>query len=294
MRLVFFNRLGTRILSICSSVVATGCCLTCSTTLPPANGDPPETIVYYGYEIIHTYPHDLKAFTQGLVYANNQLYEGTGLYGASSLRKVNLETGEVLQQVALPSAYFGEGIAFFNNQLLQITWKSQTGFVYQADTLKKSGDFSYLCEGWGITHDGKQFLMSDGTTSVRFLDSKTFQETGRLYVRFGDEPVRKINELEYVDGLIYANIWQDNRIAMFNPESGYVVGWVDLSNLLTKEEARAADVLNGIAWDKEGKRIFITGKKWPKLFEIRLIEKRKAPYPGTKTTASVPSAGQGN
>ena len=274
-------RIGVRVLSLCSGIVATGCCLTCSPALPPAGHPAPETITYYGYEVVNTYPHDAGAFTQGLLFHDGFLYEGTGLHGESSIRKVDLETGEVLRQRDLSSAYFGEGIAVHNDRLIQLTWKSQVGFVYRLDDFEPLGDFSYLGEGWGLTHDGKRFIMSDGTTRLRFLDLRTFRATGQVHVRYGDRPVRNINELEFIDGLVYANIWKEDRVAMIDPDSGYVTGWVDLSGLLTPAEARSADVLNGIAWDEAGRRLFVTGKRWPKLFEIRLVEKETRPYPGS-------------
>lgn len=283
MYLGLIHRIGMRFFSLCSGLVATGCCLTCSPALPSTEQEPPETITFYGYEVIQTYPHDPKAFTQGLVYVDGFLYEGTGMYGASSIRKVVLETGEVVRKSTLSGAYFGEGITVQEGRLLQLTWKSQTGFVYDLETFEKTGDFGYLGEGWGLTHDGETLVMSDGSTKLRFLNLDTFQQEGHLYVRFGDRPVKKLNELEYVEEHLYANIWQENRIAIIDPDSGYVTGWIDLSGLLTTEEARKADVLNGIAWDARGKRLFVTGKNWPKLFEIRLVEKRTEPYPISKT-----------
>jgi len=257
--------------------------LTCAPVLPPSEYPPPDKITFYGYEVVHAYPHDPAAFTQGLVYADGFLYEGTGMHGASSIRKVTLETGEVLQKHSLAPAYFGEGITLHGGRLIQLTWKSQTGFIYDLETFQKTGDFAYLGEGWGLTHDGKKLIMSDGSAKVRLLDSDTFQQAGMLYIRFGDTPVKSINELEYVEGKLYANIWREDHIAVIDPDSGYVTGWIDLSGLLTTEEARKADVLNGIAWDAGGKRLFVTGKNWPKLFEIRLVEKRTEPYPVSKT-----------
>ncbi len=263
-------------------VVATtlfGCCVACEPPLPPADQPPPETIVFYAYEVINEFPHDPEAFTQGLDYADGFLYEGTGLYGASSIRQVALETGEVLRIKELPRAYFGEGVTVHNGRLVQLTWKSQTGFVYDLETFDRVGDFNYLGEGWGLTHDGRRFIMSDGTTRLRFLDMKTFQPIGELYVRYGDSPVTRLNELEYIDGLVYANIWKEDRIAIICPASGYVVGWVDMTGLLPPEERARVDVFNGIAYDPAGDRIFVTGKLWPKLFEIQLVEARTEPYP---------------
>lgn len=279
----FLYRVGRKVVLLCAGVFTTGCCFNCSTALPPAEGKPPETIIFYGYELVNTYPHDPGAFTQGLVYVNGVLYEGTGLNGSSSIRKVALETGEVLQRVDLQRVYFGEGIAVEGGRLIQLTWKNQVGFIYDLDNFEKTGDFSYLGEGWGLTWDGVQFIMSDGSTKLRFLDKNTFQQTSQIYVRYGDRPVKYLNELEYAEGIVYANIWRENRVAMVDPASGYVTAWIDLSGLLSKEEARQADVLNGIAWDAAGKRLFVTGKHWPKLFEIRLVEVRREAYPGGDT-----------
>ena len=261
----------------------TGYCCCCRPTLPPADQPPPETIAFYTYRMVKEFPHDPEAFTQGLVMRDGFLYEGTGLYGASSIRKVTLETGEALLMKKLPEIYFGEGIAVQGNRLVQLTWKSQVGFVYEQDTFERTGDFNYLGEGWGLTHDSERFIMSDGTAQLRFLDLSTFDVIGQVYVRYGDEPVAYLNELEYIDGYIYANIWKKDRIAIINPESGYVVGWVDMAGLLTAEERRSADVLNGIAYDDKNGRIFVTGKKWPKLFEIELVEERSEPYPAVST-----------
>jgi glutamine cyclotransferase len=276
------RRIGGRLFCLCSGLIASGCYLTCAPVLPDTEYPPPDRIIYYGYEVVHAYRHDPAAFTQGLVFANGFLYEGTGMHGASTIRKVSLETGEVLQKQSLASAYFGEGIAVHGGRLIQLTWKSQTGFVYDLETFQKTGDFGYLGEGWGLTHDGKKFIMSDGSAKVRFLDNDTFQQTGIRYIRFGETPVKRINELEYAEGKLYANIWRENRIALIDPDSGYVTGWIDLAGLLTAEEARNADVLNGIAWDAGEKRLFVTGKNWPKLFEIRLVEQRSEPYPASK------------
>lgn len=278
-RSCFLYRAGRKFVLLCASLLTTGCCLNCSTALPPAEGEPPENVIFYGYEVVNTYPHDPKAFTQGLVYSGGFLYEGTGLNGSSTIRKVALETGEVLQRADLARAYFGEGIAVEGKRLVQLTWKSQVGFIYNLDSFEKAGDFSYLGEGWGLTHDGARFIMSDGSTKLRFLGGNNFQQTGQVYVRYGDSPVKNINELEFVEGTVYANVWREDRIAMIDPASGYVTGWLDLSGLLTDEESKQADVLNGIAWDAAGKRLFVTGKLWPKLFEIRLVEQRRVPYP---------------
>lgn len=284
MQFCLLCRIAKELLLGCAAVLVTGCCGDCSAPLPPSEAAPPETVTFYTYEVLRVYPHDPEAFTQGLVFSGGFLYEGTGLNGSSSVRKVDLETGEILQQVMLPRAYFGEGIAIEGGRLVQLTWRSQAGFIYALNTLEKQGDFSYLGEGWGITCDGERFIMSDGTTKLRFLDTGTLAQTGQLYVRYGEQSVKNINELEHIDGALYANIWQEERIAIIDPVSGYVTGWADLSGLLDGAEARSADVLNGIAWDAAGKRLFVTGKRWPKLFEIRLVVDRTEPYPGSTSS----------
>jgi glutamine cyclotransferase len=228
----------------------------------------------YTYEVVHTYAHDPLAFTQGLVYADGFLYEGTGLEEQSSIRKVALETGDVLQKRDLPGQYFGEGIVIWKDRLIEITWKSQVGFIYDLNTFGPEGGFEYPGEGWGLTQDGNHIIMSDGTAELRFWNPDTLKETGRVTVTDEGEPVRELNELEWVKGEIYANVWQTNRIARINPDSGKVVGWIDLTGLLSPADQNSqTDVLNGIAYDAKGDRLFVTGKRWPKLFEIRLIKK---------------------
>ncbi len=223
-----------------------------------------------GYTIQHVYPHDPGAFTQGLQYLDGVLYEGTGLNGRSSIRKVKLETGEVLQKRDVPAAYFGEGIVVWHKKLIELTWQSQIAFVYDRDTFSPTGTFRYAGEGWGLTHDDANLIMSDGSASLRVLDPATFAEHRRINVTAGGAPVRNLNELEFVKGEIFANVWQTNYIARVSPASGAVTGWIDLRGLLSADEARQADVLNGIAYDAEHDRLFVTGKLWPKLFEIRL------------------------
>ncbi len=234
-----------------------------------------EEIPIYGYKILKTYPHDPKAFTQGLVYYKDDiLYEGTGMWGESSLRKVDLKTGQVLQIHSLPSDIFGEGIVLWQDKIIQLTWQHRTGFVYDRETFTLLKEFSYPTEGWGITHDGTRLIMSDGSATLFVWDPETFQEIGRISVRDDKGPVVRLNELEYIRGLIYANVWQTDRIAIIRPDDGRVVGWIDLSGLLAPEDRHArVDVLNGIAYDAEGDRLFVTGKYWPKLFQIQLIKK---------------------
>jgi glutamine cyclotransferase len=232
---------------------------------------PPE----YSFKIIHVFPHDPNAFTQGLTYRNGFLYEGTGLQGRSSLRKVRLETGEVLQRTDLPQEFFGEGITILNNQVIQITWQSQAGFVYDLKDFHPLRRFSYTGEGWGLATNGREIFMSDGTAEIRVLDGATLEEKRRLQVHDGNTAITRLNELEYVEGEIFANVWETDRIARISPQSGKVIGWIDLTGILSPAFRRGADaVLNGIAYDPAGKRLFVTGKLWPSIFEIQLIRKQ--------------------
>jgi glutaminyl-peptide cyclotransferase len=230
----------------------------------------------YGYKVVRSYPHDPQAFTQGLTYHEGVLYEGTGLHGQSSIRKVRLETGEVLQIRHLAEQYFGEGIAIWGDSLIQLTWKSGIGFVYDLETFEPRRTFTYPGEGWGLTHDGTRLIMSDGseTGTLRLLDPKTFRETGRLTVRDGSRPVQGLNELEFVKGEILANVWNTERIARISPQTGQVTGWIDLRGLLDPREAAGVDVMNGIAYDAANDRLFVTGKLWPRLFEIQIVPRR--------------------
>ena len=231
----------------------------------------------YGYRVVKSYPHDSSAFTQGLVFVDGSLYESTGLAGRSTLRRVDLETGRSLQQYTVLPQYFAEGLTSWGSDLIQLTYQTQVGFVYDRATLKLKSSFPYTGEGWGLTHDGKRLIVSDGTANLRFWDPVTFRETGRLAVRERGQPVRDLNELEYVQGQIFANIWHTDRIARISPATGDVVGWIDLKNLLKPGEIAAAPglaneaVLNGIAYDASRDRLFVTGKLWPRLFEVRLV-----------------------
>jgi glutaminyl-peptide cyclotransferase len=226
----------------------------------------------YTYKIVNTYPHDKTAFTQGLLYLDGVLYEGTGLPGQSSIRKVKLETGEVLQKRDVPYPYFGEGIAVWQNRLLELTWRGERGFVYDLATFTPTGEFPYAGEGWGLTSDGKRLIMSDGTSRLRFLDPVTLQETGRLAVMHEGGRVALLTELEWIKGEVWANVWKEDRIVRIDPASGIVKSWIDMRGLLPlSEHPDPDDVLNGIAYDAKGDRIFVTGKRWPKLFEIRIV-----------------------
>jgi len=225
----------------------------------------------YGFRVVNTYPHDRNAFTQGLEYREGFLYEGTGMVGRSALRKVKLETGQVLQSFDLPQPFFGEGITVLPQQILQLTWQSQTGFIYDKTNFHVLKSFSYPGEGWGITNDGKQIYMSDGTAQIRVWDPTSLKEVRRIRVSDAGKPVTELNELEFIRGEIWANVWQTDRIARISPADGRVLGWIDLSGILPKSERTNADaVLNGIAYDAPTDRIFVTGKLWPKLFEIKL------------------------
>jgi glutaminyl-peptide cyclotransferase len=234
-------------------------------------GDIPE----YGYEVVHTYPHDPQAYTQGLFYLNGSLYESTGLNGQSSIRKERLETGEILERRDIPEQYFGEGIINWKDRLIEITWRTQAGFVYDLASFGLKSQFSYPGEGWGLTQDGKRIIMSDGTSELRYWDPETLRETGRVRVTADGVPLDQLNELEWVKGEVYANVYQTDRIARIDPASGRVVGWIDLTGILSPaDRVRQVDVLNGIAYDAATNRLFVTGKLWPKLFEIKLVKKQ--------------------
>ena len=236
---------------------------------PSANSN---VIPVYTYKVVNTYPHDRSAFTEGLVFEDGVLYEGTGLRGYSNLRRVKLETGEILQIRELSSQFFGEGVTLYGNKIIQLTWQSHIGFIYDKHSFKLVQEFNYPDEGWGITHDGKHLIMSDGTATLHFLDPETFEEISQIEVSANNIPVTRINELEYIQGEIYANIWQTERIARINPLTGQVIGWIDLKGILSlKDDSETVDVLNGIAYDLKNSRLFMTGKFWPKLFEIELI-----------------------
>ncbi len=225
------------------------------------------------YEVINIFPHDSNAFTQGLVWKDGFLYEGTGLYGSSSLRKVDFKTGKVLQQYNLPEDVFGEGITIFDDKIYQLTWREQTGFIYDLNTFQLLETFSYTHEGWGMTHDMEYLIISDGTPTLYFMDPFTLEEVKRIDVHHQQAPLKHINELEYIKGKIYANIWQTDQIAIIDPQSGKIIAWLDLSGILNPEDInQAIDVLNGIAYESESDMLFVTGKLWPKIFQIKIIE----------------------
>jgi glutaminyl-peptide cyclotransferase len=226
-----------------------------------------------GYRVVHAYPHDSQAFTQGLVYVDGHLYESTGLNGRSTLREEDLETGRVVQEASVPSQYFAEGLTNWGDTLIQLTWKSHVAFVYDRASFRLLRTFRYPWEGWGLTQDGKHLILSDGSATIHFLNSDTFAEVRSVRVTDHGEPVKDLNELEYIRGEIYANVWMTDKIARISPATGRVLGWIDLTGLLPEIELRSDDaVLNGIAYDSERRRLFVTGKLWPRVFEIEVVQ----------------------
>lgn len=225
------------------------------------------------YEVVASYPHNRSAFTEGLLWHDGFLYESTGLEGQSTLDRVDLATGKILQRTRLDDNLFGEGLALVGDRLIQLTWKTRRGFVYDRETFKQLGQFTYGTEGWGLTYDGKSLIRSDGSDTLSYLDPKNFKQTGQVRVNFNGQSLRDINELEYIDGVIWANVWQTDRIVLIDPKTGDVVSYLDLTGLLpTALRNGREDVLNGIAYDAEHKRIFLTGKFWPRLYEIRIAK----------------------
>ncbi len=243
------------------------------TNIPPPEPEP--EIPVYRYRIVNTFPHDKNAFTQGLEFHNGFLYESTGLNGQSSLRKVELRTGRVLQIHRLADEYFAEGITLFGDRIYQLTWQNGVCFVYNQTNFRQETQFRYYGEGWGLTNDGKHLIMSDGSEAITFRDPETFAEVRKITVRAQGKPVRYLNELEYIEGEIWANIWHSDMIARIDPQSGVVKAWIDMEGLPVPDRGME-DVLNGIAYDRQNKRIFVTGKNWSKLFEIELIAPDKS------------------
>lgn len=228
-------------------------------------------IIFYSYEIVNAYPHNDSAFTQGLVFEDGFFYEGTGLFGESTIRRVDLRSGNINQIYCLSADLFGEGITIFEDKIIQLTWKNNVGFVYNKDTFELLQKFVYFTEGWGLTHNNSALIMSDGSATLYFLDPQTFQIINQVDVHDNEGPVTMLNELEYVNGSVYANIWLEDTIAIINPQTGNVTGWIDLSSLKDLVNQTTRDVLNGIAYDPNENRLFVTGKNWSKLFEIKLI-----------------------
>jgi glutaminyl-peptide cyclotransferase len=220
--------------------------------------------------IVKVYPHDRKAFTQGLEYYDGHLYESTGRYGESTLRETSLETGKVIQRVNLPPRFFGEGLTIGGGKIYQLTWLTKVGFIYDLHSFRKIGEFPIQSEGWGLTHDDGSLILSDGTNKLQFIDPASFAVTKTLEVYAGNQAVTNLNELEYIDGEIFANIWHSQRIARIDPRSGRVLAWIDLTPLVAREPHQPEDVLNGIAYDARRKRLFVTGKCWSEIIEIKL------------------------
>ncbi len=233
-----------------------------------ANGEPE----LWTYEIVATIPHEPTAFTQGLVIHDGRLYESTGQYGESTLRRLELATGRVEKQIALSSAYFGEGITIFGERLYQLTWQNNLALVYDVETFDRVGAYRYDGEGWGLTHDGTHLIVSDGSAAIRFHNPETFEVVRRLVVLADGQPVGSLNELEYINGEIWANLWYQDRIARISPETGAVLGWIDLSGLYPRSRRASEDVLNGIAYDAETDRLYVTGKNWPWLYQIAVVQ----------------------
>jgi glutamine cyclotransferase len=238
------------------------------------------------YRVINAYPHDQHAFTQGLIYVDGHLYESTGIAGRSSLRMEELETGRIIKFQDVPAKYFAEGLTDWNNTLIQLTWETHVAFVYDRSSFRLLNTFRYDGEGWGLTHDGKNLILSDGTPTLRFFDPATFREVRRVTVKDQGKPVAQLNELEFIHGEIYANVWHADRIARVSPSTGKVLGWIDLSGLLPASKLSDPEaVLNGIAFDTAHDRLFVTGKLWPKIFEIKLVpaQEKHTSRVGSKT-----------
>ena len=228
-------------------------------------------ITRYGYEVVRAWPHDRQAFTQGLLFRDGRLLESTGLNGRSSLREVEVATGRIVKQVAVPREYFAEGLAVIGAKAFQVTWQNGKGFIYDADTFQAQGEFAYTGEGWGLTSDGRALILSDGTNKIRFLDPATFAVTRTIEVTAQGKPLDQLNELEYIRGEIFANVWQTEHVVRIDPATGRVRGLIDFAGLLPPQERTPeTNVLNGIAYDAAGDRLFVTGKLWPKIFEVRL------------------------
>ncbi len=248
---------------------------------------PAGDIIEYDYRVIRTYPHDPDAWTQGLVYTDGNLYESTGQYARSSVRRVELTTGRVLDIYGLPFHLYGEGLAATGDRLVQLTWRNHVGLVYNRSTLSPVEEFEYPTEGWGLAWDGTRLILSDGTPTLYFLSPEDFSVIGKVTVTEDGMPLARLNELEYIDGRVYANVWLTDRIVIIDPETGRVTGRAYLSGLLTEAEREKADVLNGIAYDRCGDRLLVTGKLWPKLFEIELLP-RSGETAGTQSAREVP------
>jgi glutamine cyclotransferase len=245
------------------------------------NASTNSAVAHYTYSIVNTYPHDTSAFTEGLAYSNGYLYEssgsGNGPNYISTLRRVDITTGDVVQEYTLPIQYFGEGIAIVNNTIIQLTWQTNIGFIYDKDTFALLGNFSFPTQGWGMTYDGKDLIMSDGSDNLYFLNTTTFQKVGEIQVHDGNSTIKYVNSLAYVNGEIYANIWLTNNIIIINPQTGQVKAWIDLTGLPASaaSQTNSNAVLNGIAYDPQNNRLFVTGKDWNNLYQIKLVPESK-------------------
>jgi len=267
------NRIVTILLSIISAALLplTGCGKS-----PPSEETNAANTEFpvYTYDVVNVYPHDPDAFTQGLLFIDKELLESTGVKGQSTLRKVDLKTGRVLKRVEVPAQYFAEGLTVLGNKLFQLTWRSHKGFIYDLERFQLEDEFAYEGQGWGLTTDGRWLILSDGTNQIRFLDPVTFEVERTIEVIAGDLPVDLLNELEYINGEIYANVWCTDNIVRIDPANGRVTGVIDFTGLLAPQDRSVrTNVLNGIAYDVEKDRLFITGKGWPKLYEVRLKQK---------------------
>lgn len=263
-------RLGI-VLLICLALTNLHCQTSTVATNSARTTTPEELVPLYSYEVVNTFPHDPEAYTQGLVFHEGKFFESTGRIGKSSLRNVEVETGKVLKQANVPSPYFAEGITLLKGKIYQLTWQHHTGFIYDVATFKKLGEFTYQGEGWGLTNDGNSLILSDGTDQIRFLDPSTFKVLRTIAVLDKRVPVARLNELEFIRGEIYANVWTEDRIARIDAKTGKVLGWIQLSGLIPRTELHDEEaVLNGIAYDEAHDRLFVTGKLWPKVFEIRI------------------------
>ena len=276
MRYLLSLILLTSLLAGCNAVGTKSNSLPIDAAPPHANANAAHAgaVPVYGYEVVNTFPHDPNAFTQGLIFHGGALIESTGLERHSTLRRVELQTGKVVQTIDVPPYFFAEGMTLFGGKIYQLTWKGEKGFIYDQHTFQKTGEFTYTGEGWGLTNDADSLILSDGSSQIRFIDPATYKVKRAINVTDGGHPVVELNELEYVKGEIYANVWHQNRVARIDPQTGNVKGWIDFTGLLkpgevTDEEA----VLNGIAYEEAGDRLFVTGKLWPKLFEVRLRQK---------------------
>ena len=268
------NRLKIAGISLFLLLIA---CIACgnsaNTNLPSAEAGPTSNApaAKHGYEIVNIYPHDSNAFTQGLILVNGKLLESTGQEGSSSLRTVELETGKVLKKVDVPSPYFAEGITVLNGKVYQLTWQHNLGFIYDAQTFERVGQFNYEGEGWGLTTDGQSLILSDGSNRLKYLDPTSFRVTKTISVVDGTKPIEELNELEFVQGEIYANVWHSDEIAVIDPQSGRVKAWIDLTGLMPEDSlANEEAVLNGIAYDQANSKFYVTGKLWPRLFELKI------------------------